>query len=174
MALIVVETTHAQPLTPEIIEAADERVFPCLKAREADWRYSLISTDWRRTICTFDAPDTEAVRSSYRMANIRFDRMWPAEIRVPEFTQPSWKEPILKVVESTYPSLTDEDWDKTNGQILPYYAEHGIEWVCSYVSRDRTRLVWELNASDADVIQAAHRKFGIPCDRVWSANVLKP
>jgi Protein of unknown function (DUF4242) len=43
-----------------------------------------------------------------------------------------------------------------------------------FLKGDRTRVVCELNAPDAEVIREVHRKFDIPFDRTWSAMVLKP
>ncbi|MBD2059382.1 hypothetical protein H6F88_25855 [Oculatella sp. FACHB-28] len=53
-------------------------------------------------------------------------------------------------------------------------AEYGIEWLQSYLSRDRTRVIYELNASDIDSIQAVADKLGISGDRIWLAEVLQP
>jgi Protein of unknown function (DUF4242) len=43
-----------------------------------------------------------------------------------------------------------------------------------YVSRDRTHVVCELNSPDAEIIRTTHRRFDIPCDRIWPAMVIKP
>lgn len=174
MSLIVVETTVDQPLTAEVLQDADSRVLPCLEARHAKWRYSLLSSDRQRMICTFEAPDAEAVRESYRKARVEFNKMWAAQMISPDEGLSAWNEPILKVFEGTYPDgFTDQQWQEASQLILPCYAERGIEWIRSYVSLDRTRMICELNAPDAEVIREAHRKFGIPFDRVWSAQLLK-
>lgn len=175
MSLIVVETRSAEPITDEFLVESGERVLPCLDARDAHWQYSLLSLDRRHMICVFDAPDVAAVQDSYRKADVGFGRMWSAERRLPEGALPLRNEPILKVFEGTYPEgFTEELWDQANRHILPCYAAEGVEWVQSYVSRDRTRVVCEINASDAEIIREAHRRFNIPFDRVWSAMVLKP
>jgi hypothetical protein len=172
MSLVIVETTTDRPLTPEML--ADTRVLDCLEARNGKWRYSLLSADRQRMICTFDAPDAESVRGSYRKVGVEFDRMWTAEMRTPEAGEPEWNETALTVFECTYPRLTEDEWKEVNRDILAWYAEHGVEWVRSYVSRDRTRMISELNAPDAEVIREAYGKFGIAVDRVWRAEVLKP
>jgi hypothetical protein len=126
-------------------------------------------------ICYFAAPDAEAVRSSYRRAGGQFSRVWTAQKIEPEGTPPVLNPATVKVFEGTYPDgFTDEDWDTANRHILPCYGEHGVEWVCSHVSLDRTRMVCQLNAPDAEVIREAHRRFGIPFDRVWSATLITP
>lgn len=172
MSLVIVETTTERPITAEIL--GDTRVLACLEARNAKWRYSLLSADRQRMICTFDSPDAESVRESYRKVGVAFDRMWTASMRTPEAGEPQWNEAALKVFEATYPRLTEDEWNETNRHILAWYAQHGVEWVRSYVSIDRTRVISELNAPDAEVIGEAYRKFGIAVDRVWRAEVLKP
>lgn len=172
MSLVIVETTTDQPITAEML--GDSRVLACLEARNGKWRYSLLSADRQRMICTFDAPDAESVRESYRKAGTEFARMWPAEMRTPSAGEPEWKETALTVFEGTYPRLTEDEWNEVNRAILTSYAEHGVEWVRSYVSMDGTRVISELNAPDAELIREAYGKFGIAVDRVWRAEVLKP
>lgn len=173
MSLIKVETTSDRPITAEML--ADTRVLDCLGARNGKWRYSLLSADRDRMICTFEAPDAESVRQAYRQADVGFSKVWTAQVIEPEGVPPVWNEQILKVWEGSYPNgFTDEEWKEAQRLILPCYQERGIEWVCCYASLDKTRVVCELNAPDAEVIREAHRKAGIPFDCVWSAEVLKP
>lgn len=175
MAIVIVETLSDSPLTPEEPTETDLRVLNCLTERHSTWRYSLLSSDRLRMLCTFEAPDAESVRESYRKGGGGFKRIWTAQVITPDDTQPQPNETILKVFEGTYPNgLTEEDWNEVNQQILPFYAEHEVEWVQSYVSLDRRQFVGELNVSDAEVIRETYRKFGISCDRVWSAMVVRP
>ena len=173
MSSIKVETTTDRPITAEML--ADTRVLDCLEVRNAKWRYSLLSADRHCMICTFEAPDAESVRQAYRQADVGFSKVWTAQVIEPEGVLPVWNEPILKVLEGSYPNgFTDEEWNEANRLILAYYQERGIEWVRSSVSLDKTRVVCELNAPDTEVIREAHGKAGIPFDRVWCAEVLKP
>ncbi|MBE9169323.1 DUF4242 domain-containing protein [Pleurocapsales cyanobacterium LEGE 06147] len=182
MSLVIVETTTEQSITPEVLKEVDARMLPCLEERNTKWRYSLLSSDRHRMICTFDAPDAESVRQAYRKGGGMYSRIWAGEIVAPEGIQPQQNETILKVFEGTYPDgFTEEDWNEANQYILPCYAERGIEWVRSYISLDRTRVICELNAPDAETIREAHLKFGIPfvreaClqQRVWSAMLIEP
>jgi len=153
---------------------ADTRVLDCFEVRNAKWRYSLLSADRHRMICTFEAPDAESVRQAYRQADVGFSKVWMAQVIEREGVTPVWNEPILKVLEGSYPNgFTDEEWNEAQRLILACYEERGIEWVRSYASLDKTRVVCELNAPDAEVIQETHSKAGIPFDRVWCAEVLK-
>src|SRR4028119_2414089 len=127
-----------------------------------------------RMICTFEAPDAESVRQAYRQADVGFSKVWTAQVIEREGVTPVWNEPILKVLEGSYPNgFTDEEWNEAHRLILACYEERDIEWVRSYASQDKTRVVRELNAPDTEVIQETHSKAGIPFDRVWCAEVLK-
>jgi len=80
MAHLVVETTFQEPLTSELHTAAGEKLGPCLEAHGATWLRSYLSADRTRMICHFEAPDAEAVRASYRNAEVKFDRVWAATL----------------------------------------------------------------------------------------------
>lgn len=75
-------------------------------------------------------------------------------------------------MEGTYPPLSETDWNEISRKILLYCAEYGIEWVQSYISLDRSQVIYELNAPDIALLQDIEQKLGIPIDRVWSADVL--
>lgn len=168
MSLVIVETAAEQPLTTEVLNAIDQRVSPCLKERDVKWRYLLVSSD-RYQICTYNAPDTESVREACHRGKLTSSRAGRVLIK-PEGTQPQRDTALLKVVEGTYPPLSDENWNEVNRQTL-CYAEQGIEWIQSYVSLDRTKVIAELNAPDIESIQEVQRKVGIS-NRVWSAEFL--
>ena len=41
---------------------------------------SFVSLDRSRRICVFEAADADTVRVAYRLANVVFERVWPAEV----------------------------------------------------------------------------------------------
>ncbi|WP_019499766.1 nickel-binding protein [Pseudanabaena sp. PCC 6802] len=175
MSLVIVETLADSPLVPEEPTETDLRVLGCLTERQSTWRYSLLSHDRLRMICTFDAPDVESVRESYRKGGGVFTRMWAGEPIEPEGVQPQRNTSTLKVAEATFPNgFTQAEWDAGTRRALPCYAERGSEFIQSYLSLDRTRLICEFNPPDAEVIRQTRYKLGIPCDRVWSAMVISP
>jgi Nickel responsive protein SCO4226-like len=80
MANMVLEQTFEKPITPEEMNAMAKRVDPCLEAHGATWVRSYVSSDRKRVICEFEAPDAEKVRESYRSAGVQFERVWSAEV----------------------------------------------------------------------------------------------
>jgi len=77
---LMVEQTFDPPLTDEQHSADGRKLDDCLGQHGARWVRSYLSSDHRRMVCEFEAPDAEAVRVSYRSAGIRFDRVWTAEV----------------------------------------------------------------------------------------------
>jgi hypothetical protein len=173
MSLIIVETIADQPITTEAIKEADERAMPCLEARNVSWRYSLLASDRQRMICTFDAPDADSVRDSYRRAGLPSRPIWAGDLIQPD-AAPQLNSTTRYVIEAVYPALSEADWNEISHKLLHYGAEHKVEWLQSYLSRDRTKVIHELSASDTSLIQELSHTSGILCDRIWSAEVLKP
>ena len=52
---------------------------PCLEQYGVTWMRSYFSSDRRRMICHYEAPDAEAVRASNRAAGALFEQVWSAE-----------------------------------------------------------------------------------------------
>ncbi|MFQ3618909.1 MAG: nickel-binding protein [Cyanobacteriota bacterium] len=179
MTLIIVETDRSDPITPEVLADEGNRAFPCLAARNVTWRYSLLSSDRRRMICSFDAPDAEAVRMSYRTARVPFEKMWVDDLLEPSSTPAEWNESALILSEMVYPGgLSQSEWQAQwkiiTQHLLPRLAERGVEWVRSHVSPNQTLILSELNAPDPALIDEAYRQCGLPLARLWPAMLLKP
>lgn len=88
MTLMIVESTYDPPLTDEARRRDQERLDPCLEMRGVEWVRSFEAADRRRKICLFRAPDAESLREALRGAGLAFDRVWIAEQREPDPTDP--------------------------------------------------------------------------------------
>ena len=80
METLILERTFDEPLTEDLLAAVQARMAPCLEQYGVTWVRSYFSTDHRRMICHYEAPDAEAVRTSNRAAEALFDQVWSAEI----------------------------------------------------------------------------------------------
>jgi hypothetical protein len=80
MGLIIVERTFEHPPTDADLDAAAERERKCKEIHSITWKRSVMSTDRRRGICEYEAPDAETVRRVQLEAGIPFDRIWAAEL----------------------------------------------------------------------------------------------
>jgi hypothetical protein len=174
MSLIISENSVEQPITEEMFYTAQQHLTPCLQVRDAKWRYSLLSSDGSRWICTYHAPDAQAVRDAYLRGGYVAKRAWAGDLIQPEPKRPISEAGLRIVLEGTDAYLGEEALNQTKNEMLRWNAEYGIEWICSYISYDRTRLISELVAPNSEVIRVAQQKLKIPHNRLWSAQVLSP
>lgn len=86
MAYVIVERTFESPLTDEQIEAAMQRMGPCLEQYGVRWIRSFLSKDRRRDVCEYEAADAEAVRIAHHTAGMPYLRVWTAEMMSPDET----------------------------------------------------------------------------------------
>jgi hypothetical protein len=78
MAILIVEQSFEVPLTDEEHDRVAKRLNPCLDQHGARRMRSYLSVDRKRLLCEFEAADAEAVRASFRGADVPFDRVWTA------------------------------------------------------------------------------------------------
>lgn len=95
MTLLIVETTYEPPLTDERRQTDQERLDPCLELRGVEWVRSYESADRRRKVCLFRAPDADALREAMHGAGIRYDRIWIADQRAPDPSDPSGRRVVV-------------------------------------------------------------------------------
>jgi hypothetical protein len=79
MSLIVVERVFPESYTIEEMRELSEASGWCLETYNVKWLQTLRSSDGRRTLCFYSAPDTEAVRQASRLAKIPVERIWAAD-----------------------------------------------------------------------------------------------
>jgi Protein of unknown function (DUF4242) len=174
MSLVISENSAEQPITEGLFYTAQQQLTPCLQVRDAKWRYSLLSNDRHRWICTYDAPDAEAIREAYRRGGYVARRAWAAELIQPEPQRPILETGLRIVLEETYADLDEAALTRTKKDMLGWKAAYGIEWICSYRSYDRTRLISELAAPNLEAVREVQQNLKIPDDRLWVAQILSP
>lgn len=79
-AVIVVEKQFESPLSDEEHAQLGKLLDGCLEIRDARWMRSYLSSDRRRMVCEFEAPDAQSVRDAYRAAGVSVERVWAAEL----------------------------------------------------------------------------------------------
>jgi hypothetical protein len=80
MPRFIVERTFTPPLTEDELKATEGRMAPCLDLYRVRWLRSYWSSDRKRMICEYEAPDAASVQSVQREAGAKFDRIWPADL----------------------------------------------------------------------------------------------
>ncbi|MEM1278441.1 MAG: nickel-binding protein [Cyanobacteria bacterium P01_H01_bin.152] len=167
MALVIAEASYDRPL-----QHVNNQQLPC--GNDVQWLYSLVKKNKKRQIYVFEAPNADAVQTRFQQANTPFERIWVGSKVLPSYGSFQRNENLLKVVEGTYPPVTQEFWNMANARNMDCYKPRGVEWLHSFMSSDRTRIICELNAPDAEAIRETYRRLNTSFERVWSAQLLKP
>jgi len=85
MAWVIVERSFDEPVSFQEVQDREDAVAWCMDLHEVRFVRSFFSTDGRRMVCLYEAPDAEAVRIANRQAGNPYDRIWTTEIfEVPE------------------------------------------------------------------------------------------
>ena len=79
MEIVIIERTFAEPIDSKQLSEAVERGHWCMDLHRVKPVHHYISTDRRRMICVFEAPDAESVRKANATAGLPFDRIWTAQ-----------------------------------------------------------------------------------------------
>ena len=76
--LVVVERRFAEPVELPALQAVEDAAAWCLAQHRVRFVRTYHALDRRQMICTYLAPDAEAVRSAQRTAGMPFDDAWSA------------------------------------------------------------------------------------------------
>lgn len=80
MERVIVERTFDEPLDMAELQARENAASWCLDAWGITPLASYLSRDRMRIICTYEAPDAEAVRRANQTAGLPFDNVWSATV----------------------------------------------------------------------------------------------
>src|SRR5215217_7735809 len=78
--LVLVERSFEEPVTFDDLQATQNKCMSCFNLRDVRSIRSYLSTDRHRMICLYQAPDADAVGQANRLADLPFDRLWPAKL----------------------------------------------------------------------------------------------
>jgi hypothetical protein len=77
------------------------------------------------------------------------------------------------IVERSFdPPLSQADLDAVAERMGPCLEVYNVKWIRSYWSDDRSKMVCEYQAADAESVRNVQREAEAKFDRVWVADVL--
>ena len=82
MEIVVVERLFDEPLSHDPIDLA-KRAASCMEMHNLRYLQAYLSSDRKRMICVFEAPDAESVRIANRQLKMPFERAWTATVHEP-------------------------------------------------------------------------------------------
>lgn len=74
---VVVERSFEQPVDLAELQAKEDSKQWCLDAYQVKFVRTLLSSDRKRMLCLYAAPDAEAVRTAQQQAEMPVHRVWP-------------------------------------------------------------------------------------------------
>jgi hypothetical protein len=83
MATVMVTRCFDEPAALDDIQAIEDAGIACLKMRDVTFVKTLFSTDRKRMMCLYQAPDAEAVRDAQREAGMPVDQIWACQVMSP-------------------------------------------------------------------------------------------
>ena len=72
------------------------------------------------------------------------------------------------------PPITQEKWNHDLEIGIPCHRAHNVHWIRSMMARDRTKVICEFEAPDAETVRKSFRKAGLPFARIWTIDILEP
>ena len=142
----------------------------CMDIYRAQWSESLMSEDGSRLICRFQAPDTESLRQMSRGDGAAYKAVWPATIHESDFDALA-----RVVVERNFeaPASMDELQARENAAATCLQL-HRVDFIRSFFSTDRTKMVCLYTAPDAESVRVAQSQARMPFDKVWGCQHFTP
>lgn len=76
-ANVAVTRRFEEPTTVEALQALEDAAADCLALHRVTFLRTFFSSDGRRMICLYNAPDAESVRIAQQTAAMPVDQLWP-------------------------------------------------------------------------------------------------
>ena len=83
IACVMVTRYFDEPVALDDIQAIEDAGIACLEMRDVTFVKTLFSTDRKRMMCLYQAPDAEAVRDAQREAGMPVDQVWACQVISP-------------------------------------------------------------------------------------------
>jgi hypothetical protein len=174
MEQIVLERCLEPPIRLADVPAMEDRAAWCMEQYRVRHLVSLLSLDGARLVCSFEAPDAEAVRSVLRRIGATFLRVWPATVHLSlgADERHAGDRDTLVVVERCFAEPVDLAALQVAEDAAAWcLVQHRVRLVRTYHSRDRRRMICTYLAPDAEAVRRAQHAAGMPFDDAWSALV---
>jgi len=166
---VFLQRSFDTPLTDETFWDMARQSADCLDLYRVGWRESLMSSDGRRLVCWFEAPDVESTRLALRKAGSHQGTPWAGTVHdSPVEGAPSADAANVVVERSFETPVTLEEIQAIEDAGASCLESRGVEFVRTLFSRDGKRMVCLYKAPDAESVREAQRKAGMPVDSIWS------
>lgn len=168
---LFLERTFDAPISaPLVLKLGTQAASWCYELHQVRWRGSFLARHGRRMICWFAAPDAESIRVALRQLAVDARVLWPGTVHeAPVDLTPN----VLVERRFEFPVLF-EDIQSLEEAGASCLATHRVEFVRTFFSADRKRMICLYAAPDAEAVRVAQREAGMPVETVWSCERIEP
>lgn len=139
------------------------------------WHGSLLATDGGRMLCHFEGPDAESVRVALRQLGVTVEGLWPGTAHTAPGTTPAEQAAANVLVARAFEEpVALEDVQRAEDANAWCLEAHNVNWVRTYFSRDRQRMMCVYRAPDAEAVRRAQQGAGLPFQAVWAVTPIRP
>jgi hypothetical protein len=167
---IFLERTFDPPISADDVHERARLSRWCFEMYRVDWCQSLLSTDGRRMVCWFVAPDAESARAALRQAEAQILRLWPGTVHdAPQAAQAN------VLVERSFDAPVELKAVQAIEDAGAWCLEaHHVKFVRTLFSSDHRRMLCLYAAPDAESVRFAQRQAGMPVDDIWAFTRIEP
>ena len=167
---IFLERTFDPPISADDVHERARLSRWCFEMYRVDWCQSLLSTDGRRMVCWFVAPDAESARAALRQAEAQILRLWPGTVHdAPQAAQAN------VLVERSFDAPVELKAVQAIEDAGAWCLEtRDVRFIRTYFAADHKRMVCLYEAPDAESVRQAQREAGVPFDDAWPVVSLGP
>jgi hypothetical protein len=177
--LVIVERSFAEPVAFEELQAREDRGAWCLEAHRVRFHRTYFSTDRRRMLCLYCAPDAEAVRLAQHKAGMPVEHVWSAQQIAPGpelYVSDALSVPrVWVVVERRFdPPINMEKLVSLMEGAESCLETYGVSYRGGHLAHDGTRMLCIFQAPDAEAVRQTNQDADMPVERLWTATVHDP
>lgn len=177
--LIVVERSFSAPTAFEEIQAREDRGAWCLELHNVRFERTYFSSDRRRMVCLYSAPDAESVRLAQQKAGMPMERVWSSRHIIPGpelYVSDALGTPRVRVVVQRRfdRPMTMIDLGARMVDAGSCLRTWGVSYRAGHLAHDGTRMICVFEAPDAEAVRNANRQAGMPVEHLWTATVHEP
>ncbi len=172
---IFLEREFDPVLTPADVWRMVEESGHCFQLYGIDWMGSMLALGGQRMLCHFRSPDSESIRIALRQTGSQMGPVWPGTVHEApglEGSDPGYSNVVVTRRWSEPVQLADIQAIETAGRWC--LDAHGVQFVRTLFSTDRKRMDCLYRAADAESVRLAQQGAGMPLERVWAFEALRP
>ena len=175
MGLVLVLRRFDEPRVYEELRAQEDQAAAHFTDNHVTPIRSFFSLDRKHMLCSYEAPDEDAVRRLQQKTALPCERVWSTTMLRKLVGLPAYRDPQGRgtvVCERTYPMPIPPTAVAALSATKRWcLEENNVDLIDSFVPTDNGGSVCIFAAPDAESVRRANRTAQFPFDRIWPATV---